>query len=129
MTTESTDMKRKPAARKTTRSRNPAAPRLDAEDMALAKNLLPRGAVLYGILRGHASSGTRTIELVVAHGRNDIRRVWPKFIKAAGIKYNIKKEGAVFTGGGYPAMQEAAEALSRLIYGTGTALKYESSYL
>lgn len=128
MTTESTDMKRKPV-KKSARSRNPAAPRLDAEDMALAKKLLPRGAVLYGILRSHASSGTRTIELVVASSKNRINRVWPKFIKAAGIRYNLQKDGAVFPGGGYSAMQEAAQALSRLIYGNGKALKFEDSYL
>jgi hypothetical protein len=114
----------------TKRPSKKSAPRfaLAGNDLAIARKLLPRGAMIYGILRSHAASGTRTIELVVAKGKT-INRVWPSIGKAAGLRYNTKSDGFMFTGGGYSAMQEAAESLSRGLYGKGNVIKYESSYL
>lgn len=123
-------MPTKRPARKSSARRNPSRrPVLSGEDLADAKRRLPRGTILYGILRSHAASGTRTIELVYSTGKNKIARVWPSLGIAAGLRYNMKSDGYVFTGGGYSAMLEAAAAVSRAIYGTTTALKYENSYL
>mgnify|MGYP003443802173 FL=1 len=127
-------MKRRPARKTATRtSRNPSRKAvrkylIPAEDLPYARKMLPRGAILYGILRSQAASGTRTIGLVVAKGK-EIRRVPPSWGKAAGLRYNERSDGFVFTGGGYSAMLEAAAALSRAIYGKDSVIKYENSYL
>lgn len=110
-------------------TRNPAhSPKADSY-IEMWQRMLPRGTTIHAVLRNHAASGTRTLGLVFAPEKGEIVHVPPSLIRAAGLRYNEKKDGAVFTGGGYSALHSAAEALGMFLYGDDRALKYATGYV
>ena len=108
-------------------------PRPDAQDVAQRRahfaQMMPKGTRIYGVLRSQAASGTRTIAFFYVSNERTIERVPPNAGILAGVRYNPKKDGFVFTGGGYSAVQEMAEALGRLLHGNERAIEYETYYL
>ena len=118
--------KRKPVRKSS--QRNPSRkPAVDPRYVDGWRQSIPRGTELYGIIRSAAASGTKVVELVFAPRKGEINRVPPALIRAAGYRYNDKKNGAVATGSGYDRVQHIGEGVAMFLYGDVDAFRYGST--
>lgn len=128
MTTESPDMKRKPA-KKTTRSRNPARKsKVTDADLAHYRKMFPRGTAFFPVQMSRAPSGTRVIKFLFAPAKNEINVVPPGVRNVTGRRYSDAKGGFIFGGGGYSASDSFVEELGYYLHGDDKAFKNLSSW-
>mgnify|MGYP000231564811 CR=1 FL=1 len=127
MTTESTDMKRKPVRK----SKNPSArkSKVSESDLAHYRKSYPRGTAFFPVLMSRSpSSGTRVYKFLTADAKNSIYAVPPGIAKVIGRRYSDSKGGFIYTGGGYSASDQFVEELGWALHGDDKAFKNLSSW-
>lgn len=131
MTHRSSTSRRRTLANARTPKLIPGATSARPDAMALANlrsyfmKLMPKGTRIYGILRSKGKSGTRVIQFVFATKDRTIEPVPANAGILAGIPWSEPKQGFVFRGSGYNALQMMAEALGQDLHNNSSAIVYD----
>lgn len=100
-----------------------------AQAMTRWRKDLPRGTKIACVLLAHAASGTRTVMVLHAPAKNEIVRVIPIILEAAGFRYSFLKDAVVMPGSGYFAELEIAQRLGHFLHGSDDAITYRNGLL